>query len=100
MPKKIKLEITGAPSKLIETPIFDKLMRTNNFKQIWNFRHYSDNYTLDDEADRLYKIRPILDNLVENFRKHCKPSQELSLDEAMSHGESTSGSGSIILVNL
>jgi hypothetical protein len=38
---------------------------------------------VDDEADRLYKIRPILDNLVENFRKRYKPPQKLSLDEAM-----------------
>jgi hypothetical protein len=35
---------------------------------------------MDDEADRLYKIRPILDNLVENFRKHYKPPQESSFD--------------------
>jgi hypothetical protein len=38
---------------------------------------------LDDESDGLYKIRPILDNLADKFRKHYKPSQELSLDEAM-----------------
>jgi hypothetical protein len=47
------------------------------------FIHYSDNTTLNDEADRLYKVRPILDNLVEKFREHYKPPQELSLDEAV-----------------
>jgi hypothetical protein len=29
------------------------------------------------------RIRTILDNLFEKFRKHCKPTRELSLDEAM-----------------
>jgi hypothetical protein len=38
---------------------------------------------MDDEAHRLHKIRPSLDNLVEKFRRHCKPPQELSLDKAM-----------------
>jgi hypothetical protein len=70
-------------SKLIETPVFGKLMSRNRFEQIWNFWHYSDNSTLDDEADRLYKIEPILYNLVHEFRKHYRPPQELSLDEAM-----------------
>jgi hypothetical protein len=40
-------------SQLIETPIFAKLMSRNRFEQIWNSCHYSDNSTLDDEADRL-----------------------------------------------
>jgi hypothetical protein len=61
-------------NKLIETPIFGKLMNS------W---HYSDKSILDNEANRLYKIRPILDNLVDKFRKHYKPPQELSLDKAM-----------------
>jgi hypothetical protein len=36
-----------------------------------------------DEADRLYKIRLILNNLADKFRKHYKPPQELSFDEVM-----------------
>jgi hypothetical protein len=57
-------------------------MNRNRSEQLWNFWHYSENSTLDDDADRLYKIRPILDNCVEKFRKYYKPPQELSLDEA------------------
>jgi hypothetical protein len=35
---------------LIETPnFFGNLMRRNRFEQIWNFWHYSDNSTLDDD---------------------------------------------------
>jgi hypothetical protein len=58
-------------------------MSRNKFKQIWNFWHYSDSSTLDDEADRLYKIRASLDNLGEKFRRSYKPPQELSFDEAV-----------------
>jgi hypothetical protein len=67
-------------NKLIETPVFGKLMSRNSFQQIWNIWHYSDNSTLDDEADRLYKIRPILDNQFEKSKKYYKPPQELLLD--------------------
>jgi hypothetical protein len=35
---------------------------------------------MDDKANRLYTIRPNLDNLIGKFRKHYKPSQELSFD--------------------
>jgi hypothetical protein len=58
-------------------------MVRNRFEQICNFWHYSDNSALDDEEDRIYIIRSVLDNLVEYFRKHYKPPQELSLDEKM-----------------
>jgi hypothetical protein len=37
-------------SKLTDTPIYDKLMSRNRFKQIRNFWHFSDNPILDDEA--------------------------------------------------
>jgi hypothetical protein len=58
-------------------------MSKNRFEQIWNFWHYSDNSTLGDEADRLYKIRPVLDNLLEKFRKRSQPPQELLPDRPM-----------------
>jgi hypothetical protein len=69
--------------KLNETQMFCKLMNRNRFEQIWNFFHYSGNCTLDDEAGRLHKSWSVFDNLVEKFRKHYKPPQELYLDEEM-----------------
>jgi hypothetical protein len=77
--KKDKTKDYCSTNTLNETTIFGKLMSRNTFEQLWNFCHYSDNSTLNDEAERLYKIRPILDNLVENFREHYKPPQELHL---------------------
>jgi hypothetical protein len=75
-------------------------MSRNRLEKTWNFWHYSDSSTLLDEADRLYKIRPLLDYLVETFRKHCKPPQKLLLEEAVSHGQGVSDTECIILVNL
>jgi hypothetical protein len=70
-------------NKLIETPVFGKLINRNRFEQVWNCWHYSDNSTLDDEADRPYKIRPTLDYLLEIIRRRYKQPHELSLDDAM-----------------
>lgn len=33
--------------------------------------------------DRLYKVRPVLDRVVEAFRVHYKPQKSLSVDESM-----------------
>jgi hypothetical protein len=71
--KKDKARDYRSSNKLIETSFFGKLISRNRFDQIWNVWHYGDNSTLVDEADRPYKIRPLLDNLVEQIRKHYKP---------------------------
>jgi hypothetical protein len=49
--KKDKTRDYWSTNKLIEIPIFGKLMIRNKFEQICNFLHYSDNSTLDDEID-------------------------------------------------
>jgi hypothetical protein len=74
--KKDKTRDYWSISKLNETPIFGKLMNMNGFEKVCNFWHYSDNSILDDEADRVYKIRLVLGILVKKFRKHYKPPQE------------------------
>ena len=33
--------------------------------------------------DRLYKVRPVLDRVVEAFKVHYKPQKNLSIDESM-----------------
>ena len=51
------------------------------------FIHLNDNEKYikkgEDGHDALYKLRPFLDPLVENFQKAYTPGRELSLDEAM-----------------
>jgi hypothetical protein len=71
--KKDKIREYWSARKLLEKQIFGKLMSRSRFKQIWSFWHYSDNSALNDEADRLYKIMPVLDIRLEELRKHYKP---------------------------
>jgi len=42
---------------------------------MWNSWHRSDIVELDDEADRLYKIQPVLEHFVRKFKTAYKPSQ-------------------------
>jgi hypothetical protein len=70
--KKDKPRDYWSTNIFIQTAILGKLISRNRFERIWNFWHYDDNSALDDEADRLYRIRPVSDNLVENFMRHCK----------------------------
>jgi hypothetical protein len=81
--KKGKTRDYWNTNKLIETPVYCKLVNRNRFEQIWNFWHYTDSSTQDDEADIRYKMRPILDNLVEEIRRRYRSAHELLLDEAM-----------------
>ena len=49
--------------------------------------HFNDNEQAparDDPArDRLYKIRPLLDMLNENFKEYYTPQKEMALDESL-----------------
>jgi hypothetical protein len=80
--KRDKTRDYWSTNKLIETPIFSKLMSRNRFEQIWNFWHYSNNSTLVDEADRLENRANVLGKLVAKCSNYKLP-QELSLDKAM-----------------
>ncbi|KAM3857245.1 piggyBac transposable element-derived protein 4-like [Diretmus argenteus] len=66
----------------LETPYFRATMPRNRFQLIWRFLHFSDNREVD-AADRLHKVRPVLDLLLANFRGMFQPSQNISLDEGM-----------------
>lgn len=65
------------------TPIFSKLMTRNRFDQITRYLHFSDNTKINENCDRLYKIEPVYNYLLEKFKTVYTPHQNLSLDEAM-----------------
>ena len=74
--------------ELFSTPIFSQLMTRNRFQLIEKFLHFNNNLDpsydpLDENRDRLHKVRPILDIL----RRQCKsvryPGKELSIDESL-----------------
>lgn len=57
-------------------------MRCNRFEQIIRFMHLNDNNSLNP-ADRLYKLRPIIDVLNKSFTYHGGLDEKLSVDESM-----------------
>lgn len=63
------------------------LMTVNRFGWILSHIHFNDN-TLqpkrqDDNYDRLYKIRPVIDSLSQSYKKYYSPKQKLVVDESM-----------------
>jgi hypothetical protein len=74
-----------------ETPwklpvVADRFTR-DRFKKIKKYLHLADNNELVDckasSSDRLHKVRPLVEALVQNFQKRYQPSTHLTLDEDM-----------------
>ncbi|GBP23665.1 PiggyBac transposable element-derived protein 4 [Eumeta japonica] len=64
-----------------------KFMSFNRFSCLLNNLHVNDNSVVtnrtDPKYDKLYKIRPLLDILQNNFQKNYKPSERVAIDESM-----------------
>jgi hypothetical protein len=58
-------------------------MPRNRFQIIHRYLHFNDSIAIGTNEDRLYKIRPILDTVVNNFKSDYIPEREISLDEGM-----------------
>lgn len=61
------------------------IMPVNRFEEILSLLHAADNALMKEKGepgyDRLHKIRPLLDNLNENFAKCAEPEAHMSVDE-------------------
>jgi hypothetical protein len=68
---------------IFQAPVFPQTMSKNKFQLIQRYLHFSDNNAAGTNEDRLYKIRTMLDIVVNNFRTNCLPDREISLDEVM-----------------
>jgi hypothetical protein len=58
-------------------------MSCKRFEQIWWCLHFNDNELQPQSGNRLFKIQPLLDFFFEKFQTVYKPTQQLSLDEAV-----------------
>lgn len=58
-----------------------KIMRRNRFELILRFWHFADDTNQDN--DRLYKLRPLLNLIISSFKKMCEPGLLLAVDETM-----------------
>ena len=60
------------------------IMAFNCFRQILRFFHLNDNSAQSSYTeDKLFKVRMLVDNLLESFKKHLYPSRNVSIDESM-----------------
>ena len=65
-------------------PFVSAVMRRNRFGQILSNLHVNDNAaTADGNKDKLYKLRPLIDMMNNNYVKLYNVSQKLSVDESM-----------------
>lgn len=67
----------------METPFFPKTMSRDRFRQIWRAWHFNNNENVQDDSDRLCKVRPLLDFFLPKFKEVYKPIQQLSLEEGI-----------------
>ena len=62
-------------------------MSSRRFELILKFIHLNDfEFQLSREEpayDMLYKVRPFMDNILENYKMHYQPQQQISVDESM-----------------
>ena len=79
---KPSLELYWDTREVVKTPFFPATMSRNRFQLILRFIHFSDNGNADP-ADRLYKVRPVLDFLLGRFRALYTPAREIAIDEGM-----------------
>ncbi|KAM9743810.1 piggyBac transposable element-derived protein 4-like [Menidia menidia] len=57
-------------------------MSRNRFQIIWRFLHYNNNAS-QDVTDKMYKVRPVLDYIVERFKEMYQPAENICIDEGM-----------------
>ena len=84
--KKPAIHDYWSTDKILKTPVFNDVMPRNRYQSIQQFLHFADNscYDVTDPSrDRLYKVRPIVDVLVNRFKTVYIPTQHVSIDEEL-----------------
>ena len=84
--KKPELSQYWSTNPLLKTPIFGEMMSRNRFQTVLEFLHFNDNRNYDPNdpnRDRTFKVRPLVENLVQKFKTASTPSQNASIDEEL-----------------
>ena len=68
---------------LVDIPAFNQIMPRDRFLQINRYLHVCDEEAERDPADKLYKIRPLLRIINENFATKYNMGRDLSIDESL-----------------
>ena len=63
---------------------FSSIMKRDRFQLLLKMLHLADNSSYGQPGyDNLFKLRPLLDSLVEQFKLMYRPNKELAVDESM-----------------
>ena len=71
---------------IIRTSFFNEVTARNCFQSILEFLHFNDNSGYqpnDPQKDRLHKIRPVVEDLVNKFKTVYKLEKHVSIDEEL-----------------
>lgn len=66
---------------LFETPGFAKVMSRDRYQGILRYLHFSSDSGIS--SDRISKLRPVLDYLIEKFQAAYVPGEHISIDESL-----------------
>lgn len=77
--KKPNLEMYWTTDPVFETPVFSQNMSLKRFQSISRYIHFSN----DDSNDKLRKISPLFDSIVEKFQLLYRPGKNVSIDESL-----------------
>ena len=72
---------------LFSTPIFSAVMNRDRYILLMKFLHFNDNDKMpgatDNDVDKLFKVRPLVDHLLKMFQEAYTPTQKISIDESL-----------------
>lgn len=80
--KKHLLRDYWKKDSLLPTPVFGKFLARDRFLMLLSFLHFTDNDT-PNRSDPVWKLRPILTRLTDNFRKYFYPFRKVVIDESL-----------------
>ena len=78
---KPELDMYWSRDPVLETPFFPETIPRTRFRDILSKLHFNRNEN-DDQTDQLYKLRPVIDSLVDKCRTVYIPTQNISIDES------------------
>ena len=82
--KKGRLKSYWSKNPVIATPFFNQTMSRDRFQLLTTFLHFNDNEKMSSHCeDKIYKIRPILDYLVNKWHELYALGEHIAIDEGM-----------------
>ena len=78
-----KVDYYWSKSKLYGSAVIQNTMSRDRFELLLKFYHFSNNEKKHADQDRLFKLKPLLDLLKDQFKSIYIPSSTISIDETM-----------------